>query len=140
MRARRDPILAAQHSIGRALNGAPADERTDRDAWHTPACERIAKLADGEDRADGNVGVARSEQDHVRIGERFEHAWRRPRVFLPLEPDGVDLVAMAASDEPLLKRKRAGRGLKPRPQPVVCGRKQPRLDTERNREPSGHGR
>ena len=70
--------------------------------------------------------------------ERLEHA--RGRVRLALEADAVDLVAVAAGDEPLLEREAPGRRVDPGAEAVV-GRRQDRgLDPERPREPGGDGR
>ena len=56
-----------------------------------------------------------------------------------LEANAVDLVAVAAGDEPLLEREAPGRRVDPRAKPVV-GRRQDRgLDPERAREPGGDG-
>ena len=100
--------------------------------------ERVAQLAHREDRPDRDVRIARREQDQIGVGDRLEHSRRRPRRLLPLEAHGVDLVPVAARDEPLLERERPGRRLEPRPQPVVGRRQQPRRDAERRRQPSGH--
>ena len=59
---------------------------------------------------------------------------------LALEADAVDLVAVAAGDEPLLEREAPGRRVDPGAEAVV-GRRQDRgLDSERPREPGGDGR
>ena len=50
------------------------------------------------------------------------------------EANGVDLVAVAAGDEPLLERKAAGRRVDPGAQPVVRRRQDRRLDPESPRE------
>ena len=93
--------------------------------------ERLADRSHGEDRADRDVGVARREEDQVGIGDRLEDAGRRCGRVFAFEADGVDLVAVAARDEPLLERKLARRRPDPRPQPVVRRRQQMQLDSER---------
>ena len=97
---------------------------------HVPPRERVANLAHREDRGERDVRVARREQDQIRARDRVEHARRRPRRLFPLEAEGIDLVAVAAGDEPFLERERPGRRLEPRPEPVVGRRQQPCGDTE----------
>ena len=57
-----------------------------------------------------------------------------------LEANAVDLVAVAAGDEPLLERKAAGRRVDPGAQPIVRRREDRRLDAESPREARRHRR
>ena len=70
---------------------------------HAARRERLADRSHGEDRADRDVGVARREEDQVGVGDRLEDAGRSGGALLAFEADGVDLVAVAARDEPLLE-------------------------------------
>ena len=110
---------AGEHTTERAGDGRPSDERAHRQGPHLPAPDRGPDLRNREDRADRQVGVARREEDRVGVGERLEDAGRRGRGVGSLVLDRIDLVLVAAADEPLLKREPPGRGRDVRPQPVV---------------------
>ena len=115
VRRRRAAGEPREHPVGRPLHGAAADQRADRDARDAAPLERRADLVDREDRADRDVRVARRDQDQVGACERLEHARRRPRLGRAGVVDGVDLVAVAARDEPGLERERPGGRLDERP-------------------------
>ena len=74
-----------------------------------------------EDRPDAHVGVAGREHDHVRGLERVHDAGRRPRVLGAGEATASTSSAVAARDEPLLERERAGGRVEPGAEPVVGG-------------------
>ena len=82
-------------------------------------------------------GIRGRDQNRVCRRDRLEHARCRTRVAL--EADAVDLVAVAARDEPLLELKAPGRRVDPRAQTIVGGRQDRRFDPERAREPGGDG-
>ena len=134
-RAARHP---REHTVCRAFDRAAADERADRDARHAARDERRADLLDREDRPDAHVRVGGRDHDRVGPGQRLEHA--RSRARLALEANGVDLVAVAARDEPLLEREAARGRVDPGPEPVVRRRHDRGLDPERLGEPGGHRR
>ena len=90
--------------------------------------ERRADLLDREDRPDAHVRVGGRDHDRVGGGQGLEHAGRGLRIAH--EANAVDLVAVAAGDEPLLERKAAGRRVDPGAQPVVRRRQDRGLDPE----------
>ncbi len=69
--------------------------------------------------------------------DRLEHARRGVR--LALEADAVDLVAVAAGDEPLLEGEAPRGRVEPGSEPIVGGRQDRRLDPESPREPGRDG-
>ena len=116
------------------MSGLTATQGTRRDA----SASRIAR--DGENGADRDVRVARREEHEVGGGDRLEHTGRRRGLAVALDANCVDLVAVAARDEPLLERELPGRRGDPRAHAVVGGRQELRLDAEGTRKSRGHAR
>ena len=103
---------------------------------HAPLRERRPDRLDREDRPDRDVRVARGDHDQLGGVERVEDAGRGRRGPGALVADAVDLVAVAARDEPLLERERPRRRLQPGAERVVRRREQSR-DEARGRRRSG---
>src|SRR5207248_5231254 len=80
---------AREHRIGRALDGAAADQGADRDDTIAAALDHGPDLPDREDRADADERVARRDRDQLGRLERLEHARRRPRLRGALVEDLV---------------------------------------------------
>jgi hypothetical protein len=97
---------AQEHTVERPRDRLAADERAHRDTAHASRLEGLADLADGVDRAEREVGVARGEEDRRGVAERLEDARGRARLLRALVPDVVHLVPVRATDEPLLERER----------------------------------
>ena len=95
------------HPVERATDGEAADQRADGDGPDAARLERGADAGDGEDRVDGDERVARGDHDRVGRGDRFEDAGRRARALGSVVDERVDLVLVAAGDEPLLEGERA---------------------------------
>src|SRR5207245_6229405 len=90
-----------------------------------------ADLADGEDRPDADERVARADDDQLGLLDRLDRARRGPGRVLPLEAHAVDVVPVAAGDEPLLERERARGRVDPGAQEVVGRGQERRLDPKR---------
>ena len=67
----------------RAGDGFAAHERAHGDARDATGLDRSTDLADGQDRPDREVGVARCKEDRVRGRERLEHAGRGAAASAP---------------------------------------------------------
>ena len=129
-----------EHAVGGPLHGATSDQWTDGDAGNPAPLERGPDLADGEDRPDADVRVARGDHQEVRVLERLQHPRGRPRRLGALEAHCVHLVAMLSADEPLLEGKLAGRRPDPGAQTVVGRGQDRRPDAQSRRKPRRHRR
>ena len=84
-------------------------------------------------------GLLGRDQDRSRPPSIASSTPGAARASAPSNRTRVDLVAVAAGDEPLLEGEAARRRVDPGAEPVVGGRQDRRLDPERAREPGGDG-
>ena len=101
-------------------------------------CERVSHLRQGENRCDRNVGVARRNEQEVGGFHGLEHTGRGRRNVGAVEPQRIDLVAMAPRDEPFLEGELARRRRDPGPQAIVGRRDDAGGEPKRLRKPRGH--
>ena len=92
-----------QHPGERAAERPAADERGDRDDVRRARGERLPDPGHSEDRPDRDERVGRRDEDGLRLGDRLEHARRRPRVLGAAIAHAEDRVRVAAPDEPGLE-------------------------------------
>ena len=101
------------------------------------ALDRRPDLAHRDDRPDREVRVARREEDRVGLGDRVHDARCGGRFLGSLVHDRVDLVTVAAADEPLLERERPGRRDDVCPEAIVGRRDDPCRQPGAGREAGG---
>ena len=132
--ARRRCLVAERHEhpVGRSLQRLAADDAADGHHGDTrvPGVgDRLGHPGHGQDRAQRHDRVRRSDDDEIRLGQRFEDGVGRPGGLDALEADLVDLGALVAMDEVLLEVEPAVVGADLGPDRGVGHRQDPRRET-----------
>ena len=92
-----------EHLVARALQRLAADDRGDCVNTLLARAELLADARNREDRPNADERIARTNDDPLRVANRFEDSGRRVRVLSILKVDGANAGDRVVLDEVFLK-------------------------------------